>query len=735
MGWLGERLSINGTLCKQEAKVREVFLWVCGLGFVSTAGYLVVYFAELWAWPLHLTAACLLLFDFAITTVYILSKRRLSSCVSVTSVYVMAFAVLLSDFTARALTLSMWPVLVLMVDFLLVLQVPSRYTIGLVCVVAVWLTLLSVEESFRFGLLDVWGLPPQDGVYGRRKHFARLTQCDMLPCATGSPSRTWLLSIMVFVMDFLATRGFANQVLKERDTMQRTISTVQEIASLLAGYDVEGVTDMLEVQRAYLPEEMHATLRRMEENLRKYRPYLPTALFEDELDMSLWQRRSTVDPPGLGDPFKAEPATATIVFTDIRSSTWIWGHAPEGMRAGLKVHNAAMRSVLQAFNGYEVKTIGDAFMIAFEKTVDGVNFGLRVHEELYEAEWPASLLEEPLCAAKKLWRGLTVRVGVNSGPVDLELCDLTGRMDYWGQTVNIASRLESTCIPGAVAVLAELWDTHCGSCRAVVGASTKIDFKGISAGTAVCRAWPVSLAGRQDSPLTTLAAVPCISPSPNPRDRVIEITGFTPDNLSSNSNRSSVSSTAEPAYPFVATVGVVELATGEDGEVTALCSLSQGLAVLSVALGQSGGTLVALLGGAACVGWNLTRSTPAHIENAVYFGQRMRGVHVLKGAGIVTGPVQYGDVGARTQRFVTVIGPTVRRAWALCAEAVQVDKTCFFEPPEGVTLPASVEEVLVREGKSGFFRILEPRHLDISASRWGNVAQEAVGGKEGIVLH
>ena len=68
-------------------------------------------------------------------------------------------------------------------------------------------------------------------------------------------------------------RSWYSQVLKEQAAMERTISVVQEIASLLAKYDVEGVAEMLKVQRDELPEEMHATLQRMEENLRKYRPY------------------------------------------------------------------------------------------------------------------------------------------------------------------------------------------------------------------------------------------------------------------------------------------------------------------------------------------------------------------------------------------------------------------------------------------------------------------------------
>ena len=116
-------------------------------------------------------------------------------------------------------------------------------------------------------------------------------------------------------------------------------------------------------------------------------------------------------------------------------------------------------------------------------------------------------------------------------------------------------------------------------------------------------------------------------------------------------------------------MGTVHLAVGDECDPSALHNLSQALTTLTVALDQNGGTLVTLLGSRVCVGWNLTRPAPAHMENAVRFAQRLLGTAVLSGAGLVTGSVQHGDVGARKQRFVTVMGQTVYRSWALCDTA------------------------------------------------------------------
>ena len=604
---------------------------------------------------------------------------------------VLALAVLtftLFDLVARGSGLTIWPLLVLVVDVTLVLRMPEKYTALLVFCVVLWLVVIAVEEAVRFGLLDIPGTIPQEGVDGRRAHFEALIHCEKTPCAAGfkNVARKLWIPVVVFVLDFLATRRFARAVIAEQKTMERTISTVQQIALLLAGYDVDGVARMLDAQQSLLPVEMHATLHTLEQNLRKYRPYLPAALFEEmetetERDRDRVQH-TTVAPPGL------DSETATIVFTDIRASTSIWENAPAGMHDGLKIHNRVIREVMEMYSGYEVKTIGDAFMIAFSSTCDGVSFGLSVQERLFEANWPASLLADaPICASQgSLWRGLTVRIGVNTGPVTVEHNTLTGRTDYFGHTVNIASRLESTCTPGAVALPCDMWESDCGWCDAAVGDSEALDLKGVSGKTSVCCIWPVSLAGRRRTPLCERAGV--WNMTTRSSEGGSTVTG--------GSSLSEVLGVSHTVRQMQGTVGIAELAVGNQHQVTALHSMSTALSILTIALDQSKGSLVTLLGNCVCVVWNVTRAAPAHMENAVRFAKRLRTKSALNGAGLVSGPVLHGDVGARTQRFVTVMGQSVRRSWTLCEEAVRDGVMCVCELPEGVTPPSALENVLVR---------------------------------------
>ena len=669
--WIEDALTLDGTLCEREIKQRTTLLAFGVSGFVLSASNTLGTLQAQYEAKSYFVASVVQLIVLMTLVVSILCKRKLTTGVTVVILYTLCATVFVWDLSARTLGRTEWPFLVLAIDLLLALGLPTVYTISLVAFTLTWLMFIAMEETFRFGLLDLPGFIPQDGERSRRYYYDKRGDCDLLPCPVPFPPQGLMRAVAVFFIDFLVTRSFVRDVITEQKAMERTIDTVQEIASLLARYDVEKVAELLEAHRE-LPEEMTAALRGLEENLRKYRPYLPAALFEEMEEEVL--SKHTVAPPGL------TTETATIVFTDILSSTSIWEHAPEGMSAALKIHNAVMREVMQMYEGYEVKTIGDAFMVAFSTTQDGVNFGLHVHELLREASWPASLLEDaPICAEQdSLWGGLTVRIGVNTGPVTIEQNTLTGRTDYFGHTVNVASRLESTCKPGAVAVRSDLYTSECRSCDAVVGDAEALDLKGVSGTTFVCCAWPKPLGGRRFSAIRERSWK---------RDSETKVDSHS----SCQSTTSVVQFPLGPVKLFDATTAVVELVVGEEGNPSALRYMSASLSTLTASLDQSRGTLVTLLGNRVCVGWNLTRPSPAHMENAIRFAQRLQIVATLAGAGLVSGPVQHGDVGARKQRFVTVMGRSVHRSWALCDQAVRGGNFCLYEPPLGTVLPPTIE--------------------------------------------
>lgn len=130
------------------------------------------------------------------------------------------------------------------------------------------------------------------------------------------------------------------------------------------------------------------------------------------------------------------------------------------MAVAIRKHNEVLREMLQQHGGYEVKTEGDAFMCSFADPLVAVRFCLDTQEKLLQVDWPQEIYEHEKSQIVKnddgqlLYRGLRVRMGLHCGNPSCEEDPTTGRMDYFGQMVNRAARVESVASGGVhVAVL------------------------------------------------------------------------------------------------------------------------------------------------------------------------------------------------------------------------------------------------------------------------------------------
>ena len=98
---------------------------------------------------------------------------------------------------------------------------------------------------------------------------------------------------------------------------------------------------------------------------------------------------------------------------------------------------------LTELHGFEkIKTIGDAYMAA-----SGVPIAQPNHAELI------AKMAVDMVASIKRYPDLDIRIGIHSGPV---IAGVIGKkrltFDLWGDTVNIASRMESHGIPGMIQI-------------------------------------------------------------------------------------------------------------------------------------------------------------------------------------------------------------------------------------------------------------------------------------------
>jgi class 3 adenylate cyclase len=143
----------------------------------------------------------------------------------------------------------------------------------------------------------------------------------------------------------------------------------------------------------------------------------------------------------------------TMVFTDVQGSTALWEANPKAMEQALRIHDTTMRRFMAKHSGYEVTTEGDAFQIVFHDAFDAVGFCLDVQSELYSYDqWPTGILQHPDAEVSSgAWRGLRVRMGMNSGAVlSSSKHEVTGRMRYAGRTVAIAKAVEEVCHGGQI---------------------------------------------------------------------------------------------------------------------------------------------------------------------------------------------------------------------------------------------------------------------------------------------
>ena len=143
----------------------------------------------------------------------------------------------------------------------------------------------------------------------------------------------------------------------------------------------------------------------------------------------------------------APTGIVALVFTDVQGSTARWEADPAAMHAALALHNRVMRAQIAAHRGYEVKTEGDAFMVAFGLAADAVAWCLSAQAALRAAVWPGGP------GAR-----LPVRMGAHLGVPTCEPDPLTGRMDYFGPMVNRAARVGASAHGDQIVVTRDLLD-------------------------------------------------------------------------------------------------------------------------------------------------------------------------------------------------------------------------------------------------------------------------------------
>ena len=127
----------------------------------------------------------------------------------------------------------------------------------------------------------------------------------------------------------------------------------------------------------------------------------------------------------------------TFLFTDLKGSTALYERVGDLAAFDLvRAHFHALLEIISSEKGAVVKTIGDAVMATFVKPEQALAAGLRMRAAMDELN------------AKRGTKDLVIKVGIHEGPCLAVM--LNDRQDYFGQTVNIAARVQGLSTSQAI---------------------------------------------------------------------------------------------------------------------------------------------------------------------------------------------------------------------------------------------------------------------------------------------
>lgn len=134
----------------------------------------------------------------------------------------------------------------------------------------------------------------------------------------------------------------------------------------------------------------------------------------------------------------------TLLFTDLKGSTAMYERLGDlNAYALVREHFALLGAAIQEHSGAIVKTIGDAVMAVFSRPTDAVSAALDILRaiERYNGEHG-----DP---------GIILKIGAHCGPsIAVTLND---NLDYFGQTVNVAARVQSLADAGDICISEALY--------------------------------------------------------------------------------------------------------------------------------------------------------------------------------------------------------------------------------------------------------------------------------------
>ena len=129
----------------------------------------------------------------------------------------------------------------------------------------------------------------------------------------------------------------------------------------------------------------------------------------------------------------------TFLFSDLKDSTKLYENVGDLVAFDLvNEHFRLLQEIIASERGAVVKTIGDAVMATFETPDRAIAAAIRMREAMSDL------------GAERQQQGLLLKMGIHEG--SCLAVTLNGQQDYFGQTVNVASRVQGLAASRSIVV-------------------------------------------------------------------------------------------------------------------------------------------------------------------------------------------------------------------------------------------------------------------------------------------
>ncbi|AYC28465.1 adenylate/guanylate cyclase domain-containing protein [Paenisporosarcina cavernae] len=134
----------------------------------------------------------------------------------------------------------------------------------------------------------------------------------------------------------------------------------------------------------------------------------------------------------------------TVLFTDLKSSTALYEKIGDALAySDVRQHFSYLKEHISVNRGAIVKTIGDSVMAVFTDEHDALRASIAIHQSMEKLQ---QLVSEPIA----------IKIGFHSGPVIA--VNANDILDYFGRTVNIASRVEQLSSGNDIVMTADTYE-------------------------------------------------------------------------------------------------------------------------------------------------------------------------------------------------------------------------------------------------------------------------------------